>query len=181
MDENFTYDNNKANFEILDSERELRLALYLTLYKRLEIFFAKRNIKITRDTELKTILGAKTIQTEWEELNSIGLTMPMLRMTKFLNYIVAFYLVSVSLLVFYLVKKYFKFMVVLWDLPMIGIIITLTGIPISYFIFLFKRNRLPCDTVDGLIEFIISIHWTDLIKDDKRLIREFLRHKTSLS
>lgn len=36
MDENFTYDNNEANLsniEILDCERELRLTLYLTLYK----------------------------------------------------------------------------------------------------------------------------------------------------
>ncbi|MFM7851007.1 MAG: DUF3096 domain-containing protein, partial [Flammeovirgaceae bacterium] len=163
MDENFTYDNNKANLsniEILDAERGLRLNLYVTLYKRLETFFAKRNIKITRDTELKTILGTKTIQTDWEELNSIGLTMPMLRTPKFLNYIVAFYLVCVSLLVFILVTKYFRFIVVLWDLPIIGIIITLTGIPISYFMFIFERNRLPCDTVDELIEYIISIHWT---------------------
>jgi hypothetical protein len=184
MDKNVTYDNNEANLsniEILDSERELRLTLYLTLYKRLETFFAKRNIKITRDTELKTILSAKTIQTDWEELNSIGLPMPMMKMPKFLNYIVAFYLVCVSLLVFTLVTKYFRFMVVLWDLPIIGIIITLTGIPISYFMFIFKRNRLPCDTVDELIEYIISIHWTDLIKDDNRLIKKFLRQETSLS
>ncbi len=184
MDENFTYDNNEANLsniEILDCERELRLTLYLTLYKRLETFFAKRNIKITRDTELKTILRALTIQSDWEELNNIGLTMPMLRMPKFLNYFVAFYLVCVSLLVFTLMTKYFHFMVVLWDLPIIGIIITLTGIPISYFLFLFKKNRLPCDTIDELIEYIISIHWTDLIKDDNRLIKELLRHETSLN
>jgi hypothetical protein len=175
------YETNLSTIEILDSERELKLALYLIIYRRLEKYFATRNIKITRDTDLKTILRPEAIQTDWEGLNSIGLTMPMLRLPKFLNYIITFYVVCVSLLVLTLLTKYFEFIVILWDLPLIGIITILTGMPISYFVFAFKRNRIPCDTVDELIEYIISIHWTDLIKDDNRQIKEILSQENSLS
>ncbi|HRG07007.1 MAG TPA: DUF3096 domain-containing protein [Cyclobacteriaceae bacterium] len=163
-----------SNIENLDSEKELRLALYLILYKRLEKFFASRNVRISRDTDLKSILKPETIQSDWKELNSIGLTMPMLKMPKFLNYIVAFYLVCIFLLVLILMTKYFQYVAILWDLPIIGVIVTLTGLPISYFVFLFKRNRPPCDTIDELIEYIISIHWSDLIKDDNKILREIL-------
>lgn len=109
------YETNLSTTEILDSERELKLALYLIIYRRLEKYFATRNIKITRDTDLKTILRPEAIQTDWEGLNSIGLTMPMLRLPKFLNYIITFYVVCVSLLVLTLVTKYFEFIVILQE------------------------------------------------------------------
>lgn len=168
---------NLSNIEILDSEKELRLALYLTLYKRLETFFASRNVRITRDIDLKSILKPETIQSDWKELNNIGLSMPMLKKPKFLKYIVAFYLVCIFLLVLTLMTKYFQFVPILWDLPIIGIIVTLTGLPISYFTFLFKRNRLPCETIDELIEYIISIHWSDLTKDDNKILKEILQQQ----
>jgi hypothetical protein len=116
---------------------------------------------------------------DWEELNTIGLTMPMLKMPKFLNYIIAFYVAGVCILLLILVTKYFQLVVILLDLPTIGMLATLTAMPILYFVFMFKRQRLPCDTVDELVEFIISIHWADLIKDDNRLIKQILQEESN--
>ena len=184
MDRNFTNDNSMidlSNMAISGSERQLRLSLYLTIYRRLETFFEKRNVKITRDTQLKSILRLDSIQTDWEQLNSIGLKMPMLRMPKFLNYIVGFYIACVCILLLTLATRYFQYIVVVSDLPIIGIIITVTAMPILYFVFMFKRNRLPCDTIDELIEFIISIHWTNLIRDDNRLLKEIIGEENSSS
>ena len=93
-------------------------------------------MKITRDTQLKSILRPDSIQTDWEQLNSIGLKMPMLKMPKFLNYIIAFYIACVCVLLLTLAARYFQFIVVVWDLPIIGIITTVTAMPILYFVFM---------------------------------------------
>ena len=184
MDRNITNDSiviDLSNMSISDTERQLRLSLYRTIYRRLETFFEKRNVKITRDTQLKSILRPDSIQTDWEKLNSIGLKMPMLRMPKFLTYIIAFYIACVCILLLTLATRYFQFIVIVSDLPIIGIVTTVTAVTILYFVFMFKRNRLPCDTIDELIEFIISIHWTDLIKDDNRQLKEIIGDENSLS
>jgi hypothetical protein len=45
------------------------------------------------------------------------------------------------------------------------------------FMMLFKRRHLPCDTIDDLIESIISANWTELLTDDKRLFKELVREE----
>jgi hypothetical protein len=41
----------------------------------------------------------------------------------------------------------------------------------------FKRRYFPCDTVDDLIDQIISVNWTDLITDDKKLFKDIVRQE----
>jgi hypothetical protein len=158
-------------------EMELRTLIYLAIYRRINKFFKTKNKHITRDTKLKTILESNFTEAHWEELNKIGLRIPMLQEPKFYDLLILTYLAIVFITLITLAFKNYELVFVVWGLPIIGIVIAVTCSPLLLLLFLFKRKRLPCDTVDELIEQIISINWTELMSDDKKLLKELARDK----
>lgn len=161
--------------EISNSAIEFRTSAYTAIFKRLQKFFARKNKNITRDTELIDILGTNFSQAEWKELNQIGLRMPELQRSKLFDKVTWIYLILAGLTFLVLAIKNYEFIFVLWGFPIIGIITTVIFSPIILFLFIFKRSHLPCDTIDELIEIIISINWTDLVSDEKKLLKEIIK------
>jgi hypothetical protein len=176
--------DNKENEEIdslieklSSSAIEYRNATGDIIFKRLRRLFRTKQKEITRDSRLKEIFSKNFTEWEWEKLEKIGLKIPGLQRAKAYNYLSLTYLIVAlgSLFVFSILNLDLVFIV--WGLPIFGIILILTCSPIPLFMLVFKRRNFPCDTVDELVDQIISVNWTDLITDDKKLFKEIVRQE----
>ena len=183
MDRELTKDN-KDNEEIdtlieklSSSAVEFRNTTGDIIFKRLRRLFQIKQKQITRDSRLKEIFPNNFNETDWDKLEKVGLKIPGLQRAKAYDYLSMTYLILAlgSLFVFSILNLDLVFVV--WGLPIFGIILTLTCCPILLFMLVFKRRHFPCDTVDELVDQIISVNWTDLITDDKKLFKEIVRQE----
>lgn len=102
---------------------------------------------------------------------------PGLQRAKTFDYLTVTYLIIAfgALFIFSILNLDLVFVV--WGFPIFGFIITLTASPMLLFMLVFKRRHFPCDTVDDLVDQIISVNWTDLITDDKKLFKDIVRQE----
>jgi hypothetical protein len=177
-------DDNKAKEEIdslikklSSSAIEFRNTTGEIIFKRLRRFFQTKQRQITRDSRLKDIFPDNFNEEDWDELEKIGMKIPGLQRTKTFDYLTTTYLSIAfgSLSIFSILNLDLVFVV--WGLPIFGFIITLTASPMLLFMLVFKRRHFPCDTVDDLVDQIISVNWTDLITDDKKLFKDIVRQE----
>ena len=147
------------------------------IFKRLRRFFQTKQKQITRDSRLKEIFPDNFTETDWYELERVGLKIPGLHRAKAYDYLSVTYLIIAfgTLFIFSILNLDLVFAV--WGLPILGFIITLTGSPVLLFMLVFKRRYFPCDTIEDLIDLIISVNWTDLITDDKKLFKDIVRQE----
>jgi hypothetical protein len=148
------------------------------IFKRLRRLFQAKQKQITRDSRLKEIFPESFNEADWKELEKIGLRIPELKRSKTFDYLSVTYLAGAfgSLLIFSILNLNLVFVV--WGLPIFGFIMTLAASPMLLFLLVFKRQHFPCDTVQNLVDQIISANWTDLITDDKKLFKEILQQES---
>lgn len=163
--------------KLSSSATEFRNTTGDIIFKRLRRLFQTKQKQATRDSRLKDIFPVNFNEADWDELEKIGLRIPGLQRAKTFDYLSVTYVIVAfgTLLIFSILNLDFVFMV--WGLPILGFIVTLTASPILLFMLLFKRRHFPCDTVDELVDQIISVNWTDLITDDKKLFKEIVRQE----
>jgi hypothetical protein len=179
--------DNKENEEIdlliekiSSSAIEFRNTTSDIIFKRLRRLFQTKQKQITRDSRLKEIFPDNFNETDWEELEKIGLKIPGLQRAKTYDYLSVTYLIIAFGALFIFSILNFDLVFAVWGLPIFGFILTLTGSPILLFMLVFKRRYFPCDTVDDLIDRIISVNWTDLITDDKKLFKDIARQENEV-
>jgi hypothetical protein len=185
VDRELTDDNTeKEEIDLLmeklsSSAIEFRNASGDIIFKRLRRLFQQK--QVTRDSKLKDIFPNSFGEMDWYELEKIGLRIPGLRRAKTFDYLSVTYLIVAfaTLLIFSIVNLDLVFIV--WGLPILGFIVTLTASPILLFMLVFKKRHFPCGTVDELVDQIISVNWTDLIADDKKLFKEIVRQEKEFS
>lgn len=183
MDRELTEDNKtKEEIDSLidklsSSAIEFRNTIGDIIFKRLRRVFQSKQKQLTRDSRLKDIFPDKFNEADWDELEKIGLRIPGLQRAKTFDYLSVTYLIVAfgTLLIFSILNLDLVFIV--WGIPILGFIVTLTASPMLLFMLVFKRRHFPCDTVDELVDQIISVNWTDLISDDKKLFKEILRQE----
>jgi hypothetical protein len=163
--------------KLSSSAIEFRRSIYDIIFKRLSRFFAKKNKSITSDTQLKELFGTNFTEADWEELHDIGLKIPGLQRAKLFDHLTWIYFAIAFITLVTLTIKNIELVFAVWGLPILGGVITLAISPLILFMMLFKRRHLPCDTIDDLIESIISANWTELLTDDKRLFKELVREE----
>lgn len=183
MDRKVTMDNNE-NKEIdslieklSSSAMEFRNTTGDIIFKRLGRLFQSKEKQITRDSRLKDIFPENFNETDWNELGKIGFRIPGLQRAKTFDYLSTTYLIIAfgGLFIFLILNLDLIFIV--WGLPIFGFILTLTGSPMLLFMLVFKRRHFPCDTVENLVDQIISVNWTDLVTDDKKMFKEIVRQE----
>lgn len=158
--------------KMANSAIEFRQSISEAIFKRLERFFIKRNIQVTKNTSLEALFPGKNRMSEWEKLNEIGLIIPELQRSRFYNYLTTAYFITFFIGAGILVFKNLDIIFVLWGLPVLGIVITLMGGgPIVLFMMIFKRKNLPCATLEELVDQIVSANWANFLTDDKRLYK----------
>jgi hypothetical protein len=147
------------------------------IFKRLRRLFETKQKQITRDSRLEDIFPDNFNEADWDELEKIGLRIPGLQRAKKFDYLSVTYLIIAfgGLFIFSILNLDLVFIV--WGLPIFGFIVTLTASPMLLFMLVFKRRHFPCDTVDDLVNQIISVNWTDLITDDKKMFKEIARQE----
>jgi len=177
-------DDNKGKEEIdsmieklSSSAIEFRTTSGDIIFKRLRRLFQTKQKQVTRDSRLKDIFPDNFNETDWDELEKIGLRIPGLQRARAFDSLSVTYLIVAfgTLLIFSILNLDLVFMV--WGLPILGFIATLTASPMLLFMLVFKRRYFPCDTVDELVDQIISVNWTDLITDDKKLFKDIVRQE----
>jgi hypothetical protein len=156
---------------------EFRKSIYDIVFQRLSRFFRTKNKEIAKDTRLKDIFNSNFTEADWEELRNIGLRIPGLQRAKLFEHLTLTYFIAAFVTLVTLAIKNFELVFAVWGLPVLGIIITLTCSPLLLFMMIFKRRYLPCDTIDNLVESIISLNWTELLTDDKSLFKELVREE----
>jgi hypothetical protein len=147
------------------------------IFKRLSRLFQTKQKQVTRYSRIKDIFPDNFNEADWDELEKIGLRIPGLQRAKTFDYLSMTYLIVAfgTLLIFSILNLDLVFIV--WGLPILGFIATLTVSPLLVFMLVFKRRHFPCDTVDELVDQIISVNWTDLITDDKKLFKDIVRQE----
>jgi hypothetical protein len=158
--------------KIANSAIEFRQSISEAIFKRLERFFIKRNIQVTKTTSLETLFPGNNRMREWDQLNEIGLIIPELRRSKVYNYLTAAYFITFIVGSGILVFKNLDLIFVLWGLPVSGIVITfMGGGPIVLFMMIFKKKNFSCATLEELVDQIVSANWANLLYNDKRLFK----------
>lgn len=167
--------------KISGSSIEFRHTTGDIIFKRLGRFFQTKQKEITRDSRLKEMFSDNFNAMDWHELERIGLKIPGLQRAKMYNYLSIIYLIVShgALFIFSILNLDLVFAV--WGFPILGFIMTLTASPMLLFMLLFKRRYFPCDTIDDLIDQIISANWTDLMTDDKKLFKEIVRQENEFA
>lgn len=186
MDRELTNDN-KENEEIesliekiSSSAIQFRNTTGDVIFKRLARFFQKKQKQITRDSRLEEIFPKTFSEADWYELEKIGLKIPGLQRAKAFDYLSVTYLIIAFGVLFVFSILNLDLVFVVWGLPVFGILVTLTGSPVLLFMLIFKRRHFPCESIDNLIDQIISVNWTDLMTDDKKLFKEIVRQENEL-
>lgn len=148
------------------------------ILKRLRRLFQTKQKQVTRDSRLKDIFPGNFSEADWDELEKIGLRIPGLQRAKTFDYLSLTYLIVAfgTLLIFSTLNLDLVF--IGWGLPILGFIVTLTASPMLLLMLVFKRRHFPCDTVDELVDQIVSVNWRDLITDDKKLFKEIVRQES---
>jgi hypothetical protein len=162
--------------KVWNSALEFRNAIREIIFIRLHRFFGKMNKEIKTDTDLKLLFKGDVTELEWEELKEIGLRIPGLERAKVFERISVVYGIAALIALMILAVKNLELLFVLWGLPIFGLFLLALS-PLVLLMMLFKRRHLPCDNVDQLIEMIISLNWTDLLTDDKRLFKMLIRQE----
>jgi len=160
---------------------EFRRTTSNIIFERLRRLFQSMNKEISKDSKLKEIFPDNFTQADWDELQRIGLKIPGLRRTKVFDYLAVTYLIVAlgSLLVFSILNLDLIFAV--WGLPIFGFTIVLAGSPILLLTLVFKRRYFPSETIDKLVDQIVSVNWTDLLNDDKRMFKEIVRQENEFA
>ncbi len=183
MDKELTEDNKEKEeidsmIEKLSSSAiEFRNTAGDIIFKRLRRLFQTKQKQVARDSRIKDIFPHNFNEADGEELEKIGLRIPGLRRAKTFDYLSVTYLIVAfgTLLIFSILNLDLVFIV--WGLPILGFNATLTASPLLLFMLVFKRRHFPCDTLDELVDQIISANWTDLITDDKKLFKDIVRQE----
>lgn len=163
--------------KLAGSAIEFRKSIYDIIFNRVSRFFGKKNKVITSDTQLKELFRSNFTEADWEELHDVGLKIPGLQRAKLFDHLTWIYFAIAFVTLVTLTIKNIEVVFAVWGLPILGGIITLSISPLILFMMLFKRRHLPCDTIDDLVESIISANWTELLTDDKRLFKELVREE----
>jgi len=166
--------------EISSSAIEFRKSIDRLIFRRLKDYFKTKGKKISRNSELKDLLGGQFTSRDWYELENIGLKIPKLRRHKAFKYMTAGYVLIAVITSTVTVLTNLDKIFVVWSLPLsiiASVMFTLTFSPILIFIAIFKKRFLPVCNVDDFVDGIIAENWSDLLTDNKRLFKELLRQE----
>jgi hypothetical protein len=173
--------------KLSNSGVEFRKTIAVIILKRLYRLFQAKNKQITKDSYLRDLLSENFNETEWNDLEKIGLRIPGLRRSKVFDYVSTTYLISALVVLAILIIRNFKEAFAIGELfaasglSFFGIIVMMACSPSIIFLMLFKRRHLPCETINDLIDLIISVNWTDLLSDDKQLFKDLIRQEEEWS
>ena len=159
---------------------EFRKSIDEIVFGRLRDFFMTKGQEISRDSSLRDLLGKHFTLKDWNELGNIDLRIPELRRHKAFNYVTAIYgLTAVTIWVIILVTN-LEALIIVSSLPLgvvASVLFILTLSPVLGFMAIFKKRILPADTIDKLVDGIISENWSDLLTDDKKWFKEILEQE----
>jgi|JI10StandDraft_1071094.scaffolds.fasta_scaffold05348_11 hypothetical protein len=168
MDE-IRFDTKFYSDQITDAE--LESLVYSDIFQKLRLYFKQKGL-ITRESSLKSLFDKKVTETEWSELNSIGYRIPVLQMSKAFNYWFFLIIIIDIVLIALFFTNYFDHLFAIWTLPVSVLLISGISISLIPLMYLFKHNRIPCETVGELIEKIIILNWDQILEQRHKAINQ---------
>jgi hypothetical protein len=159
---------------------EFRKSIDGIVFGRLKYFFKTKGKEISRDSNLRDLLGKRFTPTDWYELEDIDFQIPALRRHKAFTYVTVAYILSAIAIWIIILLTNLETLFILSSLPLgvaASVLFILTFSPIIGFMAIFKKGLLPVKNIDDLVDGIIAENWSDLLMNDKRLFKQILEQE----